>query len=654
MFGTRVRSALLVAIAALSFAATAADPSRAAPAAATPPAAAPEPIPTEVCLGCHGSEGFSAPAADGSMRNLHISEDRFRNSTHGPRQCQGCHTDITEIPHNNIGKHQVGCVECHRKMLDEAVKSGNPGKYPKLQMVDNKISHFMQSIHARPNMKDQSRTNATCYNCHNAHYIYPPGTKAYSDWKATLPDVCGNCHKTQMTAFKASVHGKEQAAGNRTAPVCSDCHTSHDISETKASSTKSVITQNCGNCHKNNFDSYLHTYHGQVNKLGYTYTAKCYDCHGSHDVLRAKDPASKVSPANRLNTCKQCHKQASEGFLTFQPHGTPKEPNKYPLLWFVKTFMDLLLIGVFGFFWTHVVLWLHREYKDRKEHKHHPHVRVEHLDLPPHQQYVRRFAWGWRIAHLSLVLSVMTLVLTGMSVLFADSDWAPSVMQFLGSPRVAGFMHRMAASVFIIIFLGHLVVVMNKIIARTDGFHLMGPTSMVPNLQDLKDIGHMFKWFLGKGPRPVFERWTYWEKFDYWAVFWGVGVIGLSGLSLWSPVLTGTFLPGWVFNVATIFHGEEAVLAAVFLFTVHFFNNHFRPDKFPLDTVIFTGVMPVEEFKREHTREWNRLVKTGQLSKYLVDAPSRPLALGSRILGFTLIGIGLTLLILVIIGLLGE
>jgi hypothetical protein len=97
-------------------------------------------------------------------------------------------------------------------------------------------------------------------------------------------------------------------------------------------------------------------------------------------------------------------------------------------------------------------------------------------------------------------------------------------------------------------------------------------------------------------------------------------------------------------------HGEEAVLAAVFLFTVHFFNNHFRPDKFPLDTVMFTGAVPLEEFRREHALEYLRLKESGELDKHLVDAPSRPMTLGSKILGFTLIAIGLALLVLVLSG----
>ena len=164
----------------------------------------------------------------------------------------------------------------------------------------------------------------------------------------------------------------------------------------------------------------------------------------------------------------------------------------------------------------------------------------------------------------------------------------------------------------------------------------------------------MFKWGLGLGPRPAFDRWTYWEKFDYWAVFWGVGVIGGSGLILWFPTVMASFVPGWVFNVATIFHGEEAILAAVFLFTVHFFNNHFRPDKFPLDIVMFTGRVSLEEFKHEHTLEFNRLLQSGELKKYLVDAPSEPLTRGSKILGFSLITIGLILLVFVVTGWFGA
>jgi hypothetical protein len=102
--------------------------------------------------------------------------------------------------------------------------------------------------------------------------------------------------------------------------------------------------------------------------------------------------------------------------------------------------------------------------------------------------------------------------------------------------------------------------------------------------------------------------------------------------------------------VAAIFHAEEAFLAVVFLFTVHFFNNHFRPDKFPLEVVMFTGTFSVEEFKHEHPLEYQRLVDSGELQGRLVDAPSPAKMKAARVLGFTLITFGLSLLTMVGIG----
>jgi hypothetical protein len=69
---------------------------------------------------------------------------------------------------------------------------------------------------------------------------------------------------------------------------------------------------------------------------------------------------------------------------------------------------------------------------------------------------------------------------------------------------------------------------------------------------------------------------------------------------------------------------------------------------------MFTGSVPLEEFKREHTAQYNRMVETGQLEKNLVDTPPHALTLGSKILGLTLIAIGLTLLVLVIVGFVGD
>jgi predicted CXXCH cytochrome family protein len=636
--------------------------SQAQPAAAATPETAGKPaesplanIEPAVCLGCHGNKGFSMPGADGKPRDLYVNGDKFGKSVHGKRLCVECHKDITEIPHQKGVTHKVSCVQCHEKLWDEAKKENKTAENPRLGVVVEQINRYMNSIHARPSREDQSHTNATCYNCHDAHYVYPKGSPERAEWRLNIPNICGKCHTKERAEYATSVHGKEVLENqNPVAAICSDCHSTHDVEDPAKDSTRLAITKNCGNCHSDNLKTYTDTYHGQVNKLGYAHTAKCFDCHGSHTIKRVSDPQSSMYPANRVETCKKCHQNATAGFATFEPHGTAKDFERYPQIWIASKFMIGLLAGTFAFFWTHTALWFYREYKDRQQRKTRPSVMEEALPAEAKGKFYQRFPLMWRIAHLLFALSVMTLVLTGMAVFYAGSDWAPVVMRFFGGPKVTAVLHRIAATIFVSIFLGHLVYVVWRIAKDWKNFKIFGPYSMVPSWQDMVDIVRMFKWFVGEGPRPVFDRWTYWEKFDYWAPFWGVAIIGFSGLMLWFPTITGAFLPGWVFNVATIFHGEEALLAALFLFTVHFFNNHFRPDKFPLDVVMFTGAVSLEEFSREHTIEYKRLVETGELKKYLVDAPARPMALGARILGFTLIGIGLMLLIMVVTGFIGS
>ncbi|MGH8649040.1 MAG: formate dehydrogenase subunit gamma, partial [Burkholderiales bacterium] len=400
--------------------------------------------------------------------------------------------------------------------------------------------------------------------------------------------------------------------------------------------------------------SYANTYHGQVTTLGYTYTASCFDCHGNHDIQRVNHPRATVHPNNRLQTCQKCHAGASAGFVTFQPHANTHDYGRYPYMWIASKSMIALLLGVFAFFWTHSALWFYREYRDRRERKSAPHVAVESLPQLQGKHY-SRFGPVWRLAHLVFALSVMALVLTGMAVLYGETGWAKFIMGALGGPRAAGILHRVSAAIMLGIFFVHLVYMAFRLVPKWTLSDWFGPDSLVPNWKDVADALAMFKWFFGKGPRPAFDRWTYWEKFDYWAVFWGMAIIGGSGMLLAFKETTASVLPGWVFNIATLVHGEEAVLAAVFLFTVHFFNNHFRPDKLPPpDIVMFTGTMALEEFRREHALEYQRQLKSGELARRLVDAPSPPMTLGSRVLGLALIVVGLALLAGVLVGLIGS
>jgi cytochrome b subunit of formate dehydrogenase len=603
-------------------------------------------IPNERCLKCHNDEDEkTSEREDGTEVNIFIDRERFEHSVHGSQPCVGCHNSVKKANHDMPLPKSIGCIACHMK-ISEAQEGSDDPQYKRLDVVLKQIDGYMASVHARPNLLDQSRTNATCYDCHDAHAIGTVGSAARAEHRLMNPDVCGRCHEDQKKTYKTSIHGVALIQGHdATAAVCSDCHTPHTIDSPDQDAVKLTITENCGTCHAKQVRTYQSSYHGQVVRLGYTHTAKCFDCHGSHGIMDVKDPRSKVHPDNRLETCRQCHKDAPEGFLGFHAHGDANDFENFPEMWVAARFMDVLIIGVFLFFWTHMLLWIYREWRDKQEGKGY---RPDPANPP--QVYFRRFSLGWRIAHGLLAVAVMTLVLTGTAVLFGEQGWAQYIMNVLGGPKVAAVIHRVAALTFITIFFGHLLVVTWNIARAGKGFRWFGPNSMVPNLQDFRDIGAMFKWFLGFAPRPRFDRWTYWEKFDYWAPFWGMMAIGLSGLMLWFPTLTASVLPGWVFNIATIVHAEEAILAAVFLFTVHYFNVHFRPEKFPMDIVMATGAVPLEEFKHEHHLEYERLKASGELDQYLVKPPTEgERRFGRKVTGW-LIVFGLILAALVLNG----
>jgi cytochrome b subunit of formate dehydrogenase len=239
--------------------------------------------------------------------------------------------------------------------------------------------------------------------------------------------------------------------------------------------------------------------------------------------------------------------------------------------------------------------------------------------------------------------------LTGIPLLVADHAWAQAFARLLGGFQVTMLIHRICAAIMIVVFVGHVVRVFATA-ARTGKWLEMvwSPNSMVPNLKDLEDVVGHVKWFLGKGPRPRFDRYTYWEKFDYWAVFWGMFIIGGSGLLLWFPFFFAQFLPGWIFNIATLVHGEEALLAVGFIFTIHFFNGHVRPEKFPMDPVIFTGRVSEHEMLDERGSEYDRLVREGALKAVETDAPSPGLKALAYAIGIPAVTVGTITVFLII------
>ena len=621
------------------------------------------------CISCHDASKtqIEVPTKGSEKRPLGTVEViKYTKSIHGDMQCVDCHKEITDAVASHKKNDAVAkpnCVTCHQALWATVQKDKLVDEKSRLGLVVKNIEAYKKSLHATPDKDNPTQPKAYCEDCHNSHEfrVPPMGSAKRSEWHKEIPKTCGEkCHDDQYKKYIKSVHGDEVLGkGNVKAAVCTDCHTVHSVLNTSSDEFKLANVNACGGCHKENLKSYTDTYHGQVNRLGYTYTARCPDCHGSHDIRAVDDPKSKVSPKNRMKTCQKCHNDnkpgmhdATPGFTTFSPHANGSDFAKYPQMYIATKFMIGLLLFVFLFFWVHSLLLFYSEWRDRKDNKPAHHINLNGL-AEDHRKEFKRFEWGWRVAHLAFALITMTLVLTGSTALFAKSSWAPFVAELLGGPRTLGLIHRIAAGSFVSIFLIHFVYVMQKLL-RDKTFRWFGPDSLIPNWKDAADCWGMIKWFLGKGEKPRFDRWTYYEKFDYWAVFWGVNIIGWSGLMLAYPHVTAKYLPGWVFNVDTLVHGEEAFLAAVFLFTVHFFNNHFRLDKLPPpDVVMFTGTQSLEEFRMDHPAYYQRLVDSGELEKYLVDAPSNRMTRYSKILGLSLLAFGLLLLVLIAVGYFG-
>ena len=271
----------------------------------------------------------------------------------------------------------------------------------------------------------------------------------------------------------------------------------------------------------------------------------------------------------------------------------------------------------------------------------------------PAPAYVARFDAKTRGLHIIVMTTFLGLSATGMPLLFSEAAWARALASIFGGFRGAGIAHRGFGAVLLLAVVFHLTDVAWRAFVRGERGLFWGPTSMMPQPRDFVDFYRQLKWFVGLGPRPGFEHFAYWEKFDYWAVLWGTAIMGAAGLILWFPVAASRVLPGWMFNVALFVHGAEASLAIGFIFAVHFFNGHLRPGKFPMDLVIFTGALPASELRHERADEFKRLEAADALSACAAPAPAAVQIRRGRIIGTIGLTLGLALFALIMYAVIG-
>lgn len=522
------------------------------------------------------------------------------------------------------------CGRCHR----EGEKAAARYKGTEHDIVN----HYNESIHGKGLRKSGLTVTATCADCHTAHQELPAADPASSVNRANIAATCARCHHGIGDQFAASIHAT--AKTDKQLPVCGDCHSAHSIARTDRDAFRMETMDVCGKCHEELAEAYFDTFHGKVSKLGFSQTAKCQDCHGAHAIFPASDPRSTLSEENALGTCQECHPKATVKFAGYFTHANHHDRLKYPEMFYAFWFMTALLVGTFVVSGLHTLLWLPRTLAMRKTFKR------EHVHEAKGKVF-QRFRRIDRISHATMIVCFLTLAVTGMTLKFAYTEWASMISHALGGFQTCGYLHRVAAAVMFGLYAVHmwdLAFVKRKIYGSWKEL-LFGPNTMLFTKRDGCEFVESIRWFLGRGPRPQYGRWTYWEKFDYMAVFWGIVVIGSTGVMLWFPEWFTRFLPGWAINVATIVHSDEALLAAGFIFTIHFFNTHLRPEKFPMDTVIFTGRMTVEELKLDKPEEYERLSKSGELEQYLVDPLPAPVVKRLRFFGWVALTIGVSVVI---------
>ncbi|MCE9614968.1 MAG: cytochrome c3 family protein [Lentisphaerae bacterium] len=614
----------------------------------------PEKMAAVACATCHADEGAEYASSIHGMSNAMGS-----SGAAGCTDCHGTHGILAaKDPASPVFKLNLPqtCAKCHSsKALTQEYRM----KYPEA------AAQYGESIHGRALLKLGLIVAPSCNDCHGVHNIRRTVDRSSPIHHSNVAKTCGKCHVTVEKIYNASVHGQLLAKGGQAGPVCIDCHTAHEIESPTDVHFKQVSDQRCGRCHEDRLKYYHETYHGKAMALGKPNVASdvaaCYDCHGHHDVLPPSDPASRLSTNNIVNTCRQCHPKANDKFVTYIPHANHLDKIHYPALHWTFVFMTALLVGTFGVFGIHTAFWVFRSgYLYRHDSKAFREIKVR---AQTGDEWFTRFLPFERMLHFMLVTSFLLLVMTGMPLKFYEAQWARFIFNLLGGAAVARSLHHFAGFILFLCFALHVTKLLKGAWLHRGRYRspdtgrwslklalgaLVGPDSMIPTAKDWRDFIAHQKWFFGKGPRPQFDRWTYWEKFDYLAVFWGVFAIGLSGLIMWFPEFFTRFMPGWVINIALIIHSDEALLAAGFIFTFHFFNTHFRLEKFPMDTVIFSGRISKTEMLHERERWYDRLVSEGRLDEHRVRDEWMKWRNIHRTFGYTFFGIGLVLLALIV------
>jgi len=619
-----------------------------------------EPKPTaEECLACHGDSSLTHEV-NGKTVSLFVNPQTFKDSIHGSMfTCVDCHTDVKSAGHETPPQ-KISCATCHadeqtaydRSFHAKAVQGGNthaatcvnchgsphellPASDPKSRVHHTNIpatcgschsqkfvmedggqsaqmvASYQQSVHGHA-VAAGSEKAAVCTDCHGTHEILDAKDSKSPIFKFNVPLTCGRCHDLVSKEFQQSIHGQAVGQGNWLAPVCTDCHGIHSI-KSHLDPQSPVNAQNlaqvtCARCHEGmrlsqefgiegrRASTYMASYHGLAARLGSQVVANCASCHGVHNILPSSDPRSTINRANLAKTCGQCHPGVTEKFTEARVHvdaPLSADIGSKAVRWIRRFYLSMIFAVIGGMLLHNLVIWRAKVVARRKTENHFV------VRMP------RRFRWQ----HATLLASFITLVLTGFALKFPDS-WFASLLAM--GEHLRRIMHRIAAVVLIGVSFYHIF----DVAFSREGRRLV--KDLFPTLEDARGALQNMLYYLGFTRRkPEFARFNYAEKAEYWALVWGMVVMGVTGVALWGKVIVGNHLPRWWLDVATAIHYYEAVLATLAIVVWHFYQVFFDPDVYPMNWAWWDGKMPLHHYREEHGLDLESLNQ--ELSQTLRD-----------------------------------
>ncbi len=607
----------------------------------------------EDCIDCHETSNHDTDLKADLSRSIHEDlecldchedkdtdpHDESSTFSVGCEGCRSCHEDESE-EYQAHGRMSVGecrdmprCMDCHgdHDILPSTIKLSKThpinlpntcgGCHENLDLIkkydllyEHPVDVYEHSVHGQA-AKGGIYVAATCNDCHStggtAHKILSPGHMESSINLYNISSTCGQCHKGVEQDYNEGIHGKLIARGQMDAPSCTNCHGEHGIispSDPRSPvSPTQVAEETCSPCHESTslnekyglatgrLTTFIDSYHGLKSKAGDTHVANCASCHGAHRILSSDDSTSTIHPKNLRQTCGDCHPGISKSMASTPIHGIGESGMHTTAADIVAQVYIVAIIIIIGAMVIHWLIDIIRQIR---------------LVLTAKPQ-VRRMRVHEVWQHTFLMVSFMSLVLTGFALRYSEGWIAQFFFGWEGGFELRGDIHRLSAIVYLISIVWHTAFI--SFTKRGRKFF----KDMLPKMIDFKQFWQRIMFNIGRTKiRPHYGRFSYVEKAEYWALVWGTVVMVITGFLLWYDNWWVQFLPKGFLDVALVIHFYEAWLATLAIFIWHFYSVLFHPGVYPMNPSWLTGRMPEKMYEHEHPdhleeakREESELIK---------------------------------------------